>query len=324
MGGTRAVLDAAHAAPGWLGPAPDASILLPAPVAGVGFCARRRLDSASATSHRRHVIDIDRYFTRIGYRGPRTASLATLNAIAAAHVQAIPFENLDVLLGRPIDLEIGAVQRKLVDAGRGGYCFEQNSLLLAVLTELGFAARALSGRVRFQRPRDYTPPRTHLFVRVELDGPWLIDVGVGSMSLSSAIRLDTVDPQTTPHETRRIIREGELTYHQARLGDDWHDVYETTLEDMPPIDREVGNWYTSAHPRSNFKLHLMVARALPDGRRASLLDRELAVRERDGSAQRRMLGSPEELLAVLAEQFGLVFPPGTRFPCPGLDWPDPG
>lgn len=269
------------------------------------------------------MIDLDRYFARIGYHGPRTATLDTLNQIVCAHVQAIPFENLDVLLGRPIDLDLGAIQRKLIDGRRGGYCFEQNSFLLAVLTSLGFEARPLSGRFRHQRPRDYTPARTHLFLRVELEASWLVDVGAGGMSMASAIRIDTSEPQPTPHEPRRLVREGNVIFHQARLGDDWHDIYELTLEEMPPIDREVGNWYTSAHPRSHFKQRLMAACALPEGRRVSLLNRELTVRDRDGRADHRLIGSPDELLEVLEAQFGLAFPAGTRFPCPGLDWPEP-
>jgi N-hydroxyarylamine O-acetyltransferase len=283
------------------------------------------LDSTSARPHRDRVIDLDRYFARIGLSpsrlGPRTATLDALNQIVRAHVLAIPFENLDVLLGRPIDLDLDAIQRKLVDDRRGGYCFEQNSLLLAVLTQLGFEARPLSARVRYQRPRDFTPARAHLFVRVELDAPWLVDVGIGSMSMASAIRLDTDEPQATPHEPRRLIREGDRIFHQVRLGDDWHDLYELTLEEMPAIDREVANWYTSTHPQSHFRHRLSVARALPEGRRISLVNRELTVRERDGRAQHRMIETPDELLAVLAEHFGLSFPPGTRFPCPGLDWP---
>jgi N-hydroxyarylamine O-acetyltransferase len=215
------------------------------------------------------MIDLDRYFARIGYSGPRTPTLDTLNAIAKAHVETIPFENLDVLLGRPIDLELGAVQRKLVDARRGGYCFEQNSYLLAVLTELGFAARPLSARVRLQRPRDYTPARTHLILRVELDGPWLVDVGFGSMSMASAIRLVLDEPQPTPHEPRRLVRDGDLIFHQVQLAGEWNDIYELTLEEMPAIDREVANWYTSTHPQSSFKSRLLAARALPEGRRVS-------------------------------------------------------
>ena len=267
------------------------------------------------------MIDLDAYFTRIGHRGPRTPTLETLHAIASAHVQAIPFENLDVLLGRAIDLDPGALERKLVHARRGGYCFEQNALLLHVLGALGFDVHPLSARVRYQRPREFTPARTHLFVRVELEESWLVDVGVGAMSVTSALRLAETGPQITPHETRRLLREGGLVYHQVLFGDEWHDVCEFTLEEMPPIDREVANWYTSAHPGSHFKNRLLVARALPDGARLGLLNRELTVRQRDGSAERRVLESPDELLAVLDERFGLAFPAGTRFTCEALDWP---
>src|SRR3954463_2712152 len=134
--------------------------------------------------------DFDAYFARIGYPGPRTPTLDVLHAITAAHAQSIPFENLDVLLGRPIELEVESLFRKLVTERRGGYCFEQNGLLLHVLGTLGFDAKPLSARVRLQRPRDFVPPRTHMFVRVEIDGEvWLTDVGVGGASLTSAIRL---------------------------------------------------------------------------------------------------------------------------------------
>ncbi|MBC7977656.1 MAG: arylamine N-acetyltransferase, partial [Myxococcales bacterium] len=221
------------------------------------------------------MIDLDSYFARIGYAGPRTPTLDTLNAILHAHVATIPFENLDVLLGRRIDLDPAALQQKLVHDRRGGYCFEQNALLLAVLETLGFAARPLSARVRYQRPRDFTPARTHLFVRVELETSWLVDAGVGAMSLTSALRLDTEALQTTPHEPRRLLREDGRIFHQVQLAGEWHDVCEFTLEEMPPIDREVASWYTSAHPGSHFKNRLLVARALPDGGRLGLLNREL-------------------------------------------------
>ncbi|MEO8706774.1 MAG: arylamine N-acetyltransferase [Kofleriaceae bacterium] len=266
------------------------------------------------------MIDLDRYFARIGYRGARAPVLETLNAIMAAHVSAIPFENLDVLLGVPIELEPAALQAKLVDAGRGGYCFEQNALLLTVLQQLGFEARPLSARVRYQRPRDYTPARTHLCVRVELAESWLADVGVGSMSLASALRLEDHGPQATPHERRRLLRENGLIYHQAELAGEWQDVCELTLEEMPPIDRIVANWYTSTHPQSHFKSRLVVARALPDGGRLTIADRVRTLRDREGRAEHHTIGTPDELLAVLAADFRLQFPAGTQFPCSGLVW----
>lgn len=268
--------------------------------------------------------DLDAYFARIGYTGPRTPTLPVLHAITAHHAMAIPFENLDVLLGRPISLELPALEAKLVHARRGGYCFEQNGLLLAVLAALGFTVAPLSARVRWQRPRDFTPPRTHLFIRAELDGEsWLTDCGFGSLSLTSAVRLDLGGAELpTPHEPRRLVREDGRCFQQVRLGETWHDLYEFTLEEMPPIDRELANWFTSTHPQSHFKNRLIAARAAPEGVRRSLLNREFTVRRGEQILERRELGSPEELLAVLAEHFGLHFPSGTRFGGPGADWPN--
>jgi len=273
--------------------------------------------------------DLAAYFERIGYAGPREPTLATLNGIVACHVERIPFENLDVLLGREIILEPAAVEQKLVRGGRGGYCFEQNSLLLHVLGALGFSVTPLSARVRVQRPRDFTPTRTHLLLRVDIDGAsFLADVGVGGFSLASALRLVPDVTQPTPHEPRRLVREGQWDglalrapdarlFHQAHFAGDWHDVYELTLEAMPAIDREVANWFTNKHPASHFRDRLIVARATRSGR-ITLVDAELTFRFEGGRAESRYLGSQRELLAVLDEHFGLRFPAETRFVTTGL------
>ncbi len=256
------------------------------------------------------ALDLDAYFARIAYHGPRAPTLAVLHAITAAHAQSIPFENLDVLVGRPIHVEIEAIVPKLVTARRGGYCFEQNALLLHVLGRLGFVAAPLSARIRLQRPRDFIPPRTHLFVRVDLEGEvWVTDVGAGSASLTSALRWDDRgEEQATTHEPRRIVRENDRWFHQVRYGSEWQDVCEFTGEEMPLIDRVLANWYTSAHPDSSFRARLTVARALPEGRRLTILNRDFTVRERDGRGETRTTASAEELLAVLTESFGIAFP----------------
>jgi len=265
--------------------------------------------------------DLDAYFDRIGYAGLREPTLATLSGIVEAHTRTIPFENLDVLLGRPIRLDMPSVVRKLVHEHRGGYCFEQNGLLLSVLEALRFRVVPLSARVRVQRPRDYIPARSHLFVRVELDGElWLADVGVGGLSPTAPLRLDVGDEQPTPHEPRRILQEGGIWYHQARLGQEWHDVAEFTREQMPPIDREVANWYTSTHPQSHFRDRLMVARAGAHGVRHTLVNHELTMRRADGSVDRHQVATPEELLRILDEVFELRVPAGTRLACSGLEW----
>jgi N-hydroxyarylamine O-acetyltransferase len=260
-------------------------------------------------------MDLAAYFRRIGHRGRYDKpNLALLSALTAGHAQSIPFENLDVLLGIPISLEPDALFQKLVLDGRGGYCFEQNGLFLRVLQELGFQVTPISARVRLQRPRDFTPPRTHVFLRVELDGEsWLTDVGVGALSLTAPLRLGTFEEQSTPHEPRRLVREGERLFHQVRFGAEWQDVCEFTLEEMPAIDREVASWFTSTHPISHFKNRLLVARAAPEGQRLSILNDQFTRRERYGTSTTRQITSSEELLQVLLVQFGLGFPSGTRF-----------
>ena len=262
------------------------------------------------------------YFQRIGYRGPYQPDVTLLSALTAAHTRSIPFENLDVLLARPISLEPEALYQKLVVERRGGYCFEQNGLFLEVLRELGFRVVPLSARVRLQRAREFTPPRTHVFLRVELNGEsWLTDVGVGALSLTSPLRLATGVEQATLHEPRRIVQEGERMFHQVRFGAEWQDVCEFTLEEMPPIDREVANWYTSAHPNSHFKNRLIVARAAPEGQRLSILNDQFTLRERHGTATTHQIASASELLELLLKRFGLSFPPETRFGKSSSPWP---
>jgi len=269
--------------------------------------------------------DLDAYFTRIGDHGPRQPTLETLNRIIEAHVRRIPFENLDILLGLAISVRPEDVEQKLVHGGRGGYCFEHNTLMLHILSTLGFEVRPISARVRYQKPRSFTPPRTHLFLRVEIEGQsWLVDVGVGGLTPTCALRLTLDTPQQTPHETRRIVAEGQWTgfeersadarlYHQARFDDTWHDICDFTLEQMLPIDVELANWYTSAHPDSHFKNRLIVARSCKEGRMILLGD-QYKYRPKSGPLQIQSIDNDEHLLAVLADTFGLHFPAGTRFP----------
>src|SRR5262245_61409196 len=226
--------------------------------------------------------DLAAYFERIAFRGPTAPSLPNLDALIIPHLSHIPFENVDVLLGRPISIDPARIEQKLLAERRGGYCFEQNTYFMHVLRTLGYPVVPLAARVRLNRPREETPPRTHLFLRVELeDESRLVDVGVGGLAPSSALRLALDVRQETPHEPRRLCSEGEWQglrsrapgaklYHQVLVDGSWQDLYEFNLEAMPEIDRVLGNWYTSAHPESHFKSRLMVARATPGGRIALL------------------------------------------------------
>lgn len=263
-----------------------------------------------------HQIDLDAYFARISYQGPRQPNLENLNAIIGAHVGAVPFENLDIILGRGISIAPADIERKLVQQGRGGYCFEQNNLMGLVLEQMGFQLQRISARVTYRKPESFLPPRTHVFLRVELDGvDWLVDVGVGVISPTCALRLELDTTQETPHEARRIVASGlwsgmqsrspdALLRHQVLFDGEWKNVCEFTLEEMHPIDCELGNWFTSAHPESHFLTSVMVARAV-EGGRVSLSNQILTHRKLDGSKTQRTLATEQELLEALESEFGL-------------------
>lgn len=277
--------------------------------------------------------NLDAYFARIGYQGSREPSWATLAGIHARHAQTIPFENLDILLGRRIAIDLPSIERKLVHDHRGGYCFEQNALLGAVLRALGFTVTPLIGRVRWQIPADAVTPPVHQVLRVETPdaGSCLADVGFGSMSLFLPLRLELHREQPGCLEPRRLVphrpagspaaTDDHLIAHQAKHGDTWGDVYVFRLIEVPTIDFEVSNWFTCSHPQSAFLHNLRASLTLPD-RRYTILNREFTIRHADGRVEKRTLGTAAELLVVLAEFFGLHFPPDTRFALrPDVPWP---
>lgn len=253
-------------------------------------------------------IDLDAYFKRIGYAGSRTPDVPTLQAITQAHAQTIPFENISVLLGQGVSLQLPAIVDKLVGQQRGGYCFEQNGLLLEVLRALGFKARPLPARVRLSTPdRSQLPRRTHMFIEVRVDGMhWLTDVGVGSATLTGALRLVPDVVQKTPHDQRRLQQDGARWFHQIWRGGRWQDVYEFRREDFALVDREVANWYTSTNPDSHFCTELTVALARPDGVRATLRNAEFTLYAADGTRQEQSARNTAELGALLAQQLGII------------------
>ncbi len=271
-------------------------------------------------------IDIDAYLKRINYDGPSDLSptLETLERLQLCHACSIPFENLDVLLNRRIDLSIQGIAQKLINDHRGGYCFEHNSLMLHVLQTLGYDAIGLSGRVIFSSPPGVMPARTHLFTRVMLDGiPLLVDVGVGGFTPTEPLRMDTPDPQQTLHDTRRIIKSEESSpdgfdhwFHQILIDEEWKSVYEFTGEQMLQIDREVGNWWTSASPQSTFRDKIMIAMAAPDGSRHTLATQKYAHRRHGDPIETIDIQGTDQLLELMDQRFGLRFPPDTKF---GID-----
>ncbi|MBB5705012.1 arylamine N-acetyltransferase family protein [Sphingopyxis panaciterrulae] len=250
-----------------------------------------------------------RYFARIGYSGPARPTLAVLEALQAAHIAAIPFESIDALVEGHIDIGAEAVAAKLIDARRGGYCFEQNGLFLRVLRAIGFEAEGLLGRVRWMRPPDAPPaPRSHMVLRVRIDGrPWLSDVGFGSAVPPRPLAMDSEAAQATAHERYRIVRRGSRWSVRIAIEDEWAPLYAIDDEPPAPIDYEVANWYTATHPDSHFRHELIAARTTAAARLA-LRDNRLTIRRADGTSERRYL-TAEGIAETLTELFGLPVRP---------------
>ena len=227
-----------------------------------------------------------------------------------AHATRIPFENLDILLGRGISLDLKSLQAKLVDGRRGGYCFEHNTLFAAVLESLGFAVTRLAARVRFGS--NTIRPRSHMLLSVAIDGePWLADVGFGGEGLLYPIRLDREDEVRQGEWSFRVRVEGEVHVLQSLHAEGWFDLYAFTQEPQYAVDYVVSNHFTSTYPDSPFVRSLVVQRTSPEVR-WTLRDRELT-EERPDRTTTTTLPDDEALLATLADVFTLHFPPGTRF-----------
>lgn len=258
-------------------------------------------------------IDLDAYFARIGYRGPREATLPVLRELHDLHPRAIAFENLDSFLGRPVRLDLLSLEEKLIRSRRGGYCFEQNLYLWKVLTALGFNVSGLAARVLWNQPEETINPRSHMLLRIELDGAtWLADVGFGGVTLTAPLLLAPGKTQETPHEPWRIVPTGEHLRLQVEIAGEWRTVFRFDMVEHLEVDYAVSNWFVSTNPSSHFVTSIMAARALLGGRLALKNDR-MTVREIGGPSRQAHFASGAELRAIFASEFGIDVPEPDRF-----------
>jgi len=203
------------------------------------------------------------YLRRIGHAGPLDTTVETLRRLHVAHRETFLFENLSIQGGGGVSVTLGDIERKFIDQGRGGYCFEHNTLFAGALRECGFETTTLLGRVRRGPPESWR--RTHMVLKVTAGGEaalaertWLADVGFGAVSLIEPILL--VDGSTN--------RQRGLTYALRRDRDLWvlsmadangaQDLYEFSDESQTEGDVEVANHYTSTHPESIFRKSLTI------------------------------------------------------------------
>jgi N-hydroxyarylamine O-acetyltransferase len=255
-------------------------------------------------------VDLDAYFRRIGYDGPREPTMATLRAITQKHPDAIPFENLDVLLGRGISIVPSEIDAKLIAAGRGGYCYEQNGLLKRVLETLGFQVEGLMARVQWMLPADAPPrPRSHMVLGVTLDGEtWLADSGFGGCVLTAPLRLFSDEVQDSPNGRFRIVdaETGGVAERQvqADLSGRWAPLYQVSNGGWADIDYEQANYFTYTHPSSHFTWSMTVGRTTPTARYA-LKNNHFTHRDVTGAVVEQRDLSTDELEATLRDVIGL-------------------
>lgn len=254
------------------------------------------------------ALDLTGYFARVGYVGPAEPTLDVLRDLTTAHTKSIPFENLDPLVGRPVDdLSPEALIDKLVHRRRGGYCYEQNGLMGYVLAEIGFRVRRLAGRVVWMQPPDApTPAQTHTVLAVTFPGSagtYLVDVGFGGPTPTSPLRMETGTVQRTTHEPYRLQDRGDGLVLQAQVRDEWQPLYEFCTRTAPEIDLKVGSWYVSTNPSSSFVTSLMAALVVDDGR-LNLAGRNLTIHRTDGS-EKISLADAAAVVDILADRFGV-------------------
>jgi N-hydroxyarylamine O-acetyltransferase len=249
------------------------------------------------------LLDLDAYLARIGYTGALEPTGATLAALHRAHVAAIPFENLDVFLGRGIRVDLDSVQAKLVAARRGGYCYEHGVLFAAVLERIGYQVDRLLARIGYQ-PR-VPRPRTHMTLHVTgRDGEWLADVGFGAGLLEPLPWDGGGRPYRQGGWTYQIAAPEEGTWvTQQASGGRWLDLYTIVQDRQHASDVEMANYFTSTNPRSPFTGHAIVMRKTADVQHR-LRDRDLSTIWPDGTSSEREL-TDAEITSALRETFGL-------------------
>lgn len=260
------------------------------------------------------AVDLDAYFARVGYSGPVTPALDVLQAIALQHTLAIPFENLNPLLRRPVPLDVPSLQQKMLRDGRGGWCFEHNILLGSVLGAIGYPVAGLAARVMWNSPPGAITPRSHMVLHVTVAGrAYIVDAGFGGLTLTAPLRLEPDIEQQTPHEPFRLTRPDEHAAGayvlEARVREEWKALYRFDLQPQMLVDYEVSNWYLCHSPTSHFLTTLVAARVGSD-RRYALRNTDFTVHHRDGYTERRPLTSGADVRQTLEQVFGVTIPAG--------------
>ncbi|MFJ8628706.1 arylamine N-acetyltransferase [Kitasatospora sp. NPDC093550] len=240
------------------------------------------------------------YLARIGVPEPGEPSAQALARLQRAHLGSVPFENLSIHLGEPVVLDPAALVAKVVDRRRGGFCYELNGAFAELLRSLGYRVGLLAGRVfDGERPG---PPFDHLALRVDLDEPWLVDVGFGRFSLLP-LRLDERGPQSDPQGTFTVVPYG--AHGQLDVLMNGEPQYRLDPLPYPLADFGPTCWWQSTSPDSHFTRSTTCSLLAEDGGRTTLSGSRLIRTAPDGARTERQLTDAEALTAY-REHFGIT------------------
>jgi N-hydroxyarylamine O-acetyltransferase len=241
-------------------------------------------------------MDVGEYLERIAYTGPVVPTAGTLAALHRAHMLAVPFENLDIHLGATNVLDPGHVYDKIVRRRRGGWCFELNGLFALLLERLGFAVTRYSAAVVASDPP--FPDFAHLTLRVDLERPWLCDVGFGD-SFTLPIRLDEPGDQPVEGHAYRLERAGE----RVTLLQDGRPQYAFELAPREMHEFAGMCTYLQTSSESFFTRSPICSLATENGRRS--LSGMRLITTAGGVRSERELAGEAERAAVLRDLFGI-------------------
>ncbi len=249
------------------------------------------------------TFDPDIYLKRIKHSGEVQLDEEGLRLLLHHQLFSIPFENFDVLLGRPILLDPASLFDKLVSRPRGGYCFELNGLFLQALQYFGFQVRALLARVHISGSP--VVGRGHQVSLVTInERKWLTDVGFGAFNMRAPIPLEIDRVNHFDTQTLRLAEvENYGTMLQVLHKDRWQDLYSFDMEYAGPGDIKFGNYYTSTHPDSIFTGNRIASLQTREGRNS--INNNVLRTVTDGKEQIVELADDNRYLEILEKYFGI-------------------
>jgi len=249
-------------------------------------------------------MNLDLYLNRIGFDGPATVSLDCLFELQRAHMLNVPFENLDVYMGRPLKLDPENLFDKIVHKRRGGYCFELNTLYGAALREIGFDVTPILARIWLRNPPE-TPSLTHMLHKVNIgDQTYISDVGFGG--LTTRVPLNISNPAPVD-DCVGLIRLHPCAYGQMvqrQTPDGWENQFSFAGEPAILSDILQGNHFTETHPSSHFRHNRFIGLFTEQGRNG-LFDLNFTSRAGEALTE-KSLADADEWVAFIEQEFGLV------------------